>query len=53
MLQMARPTIEELWKAYKTALSGLTDSGVFIMDMQGAPSPTLKKYSGPALLRGL
>ena len=47
MLQMARPTIEELWKAYKTALSGLTDSGVFIMDMQGAPSPTLKNVPAP------
>ena len=32
---------------YKTALSGLTDSGVFIMDMQGAPSPTLKNVPAP------
>lgn len=47
MLQMARPTIEELWKAYKTALSGLTGSSVFIMDMQGAPSPTLKNVPAP------
>lgn len=47
MLQMARPTIEELWKAYKTALSGLTESGVLIMDMQGAPSPTLKNVPAP------
>ena len=47
MIQMARPTIEELWKAYKTALSGLTGSGVFIMDMQGAPSPMLKNVPAP------
>lgn len=47
MLQMARPTIEELWKAYKTALSGITDSGVFVMDMQGAPSPMLQNVPAP------
>lgn len=47
MVQMARPTIEELWKAYKTALSGLTGSGVFIMDMQGAPSPVLQNVPAP------
>lgn len=47
ILQMACPTIEELWKAYKTALSGLTGSNVFIMDMQGAPSPTLKNVPAP------
>ena len=47
MIQMARPTIEELWKAYKTALSGLTGSGVFMMDMQGAPSPMLKNVPAP------
>ena len=47
MIQMARPTIEELWKAYKTALSGLTGSGVFMMDMQGAPNPMLKNVPAP------
>lgn len=47
MLQMARPTLEELWKAYKTALSGLTDSGVYIVDMKGAPSPMLKNVPAP------
>lgn len=47
MLQMARPTIEELWKAYKTALSGITDSGVYMVDMKGAPSPTLKNVPAP------
>lgn len=47
MLQMARPTIEELWKAYKTALSGITDSGAYIVDMKGAPSPMLKNVPAP------
>lgn len=47
MLQMARPTLEELWKAYKTALSGLTDSGAYIVDMKGAPSPMLKNVPAP------
>lgn len=47
MLQMARPTLEELWKAYKTALSGITDSGVYIVDMKGAPSPMLKNVPAP------
>lgn len=47
IVQMARPTIEELWKAYKTALSGLTGSSVFIMDMQGAPSPMLQNVPAP------
>lgn len=47
MLQMARPTLEELWKAYKTALSGLTESGVYIVDMKGAPSPILKNVPAP------
>lgn len=47
MLQMARPTLEELWKAYKTALSGITDAGVYIVDMKGAPSPMLKNVPAP------
>lgn len=47
MLQMARPTLEELWKAYKTALSGITDSGAYIVDMKGAPSPMLKNVPAP------
>lgn len=47
MLQMTRPTLEELWKAYKTALSGLTDSGAYIVDMKGAPSPMLKNVPAP------
>lgn len=47
MVQMARPTIEELWKAYKTALSGLTGSSVFVMDMQGAPCPALQNVPAP------
>ncbi len=47
MIQMVKPTIEELWKAYKTALSGLTGSGVFVLDMQGAPSPILQNVPAP------
>lgn len=47
MLQMARPTLEELWKAYKTALSGITGSGAYIVDMKGAPSPMLKNVPAP------
>ena len=47
MLQMARPTLEELWKAYKTALSGITDSGAYIVDMKGAPNPMLKNVPAP------
>ena len=47
MVQMARPTIEELWKAYRQALSGLTGATAFVMDMQGAPSPMLKNVPAP------
>lgn len=47
MIQMVKPTIEELWKAYQTALSGLTGSGVFVMDMQGSPSPMLQNVPAP------
>lgn len=47
MIQMARPTIEELWKAYKQALSGLTGAGALVMDMQGPPCPVLKNVPAP------
>lgn len=47
MIQMARPTIEELWKAYKQAVSGLTGTAVCLVDMQGAPNPMLQNIPAP------
>lgn len=47
MIQMARPTIEELWKAQKLAWNGMTGAGAYVMDMKGAPNPMLQNVPSP------
>lgn len=44
---MVKPTIEELWKAYKIAISGMTGTNVVTVDMKGAPSPVLQNIPTP------
>lgn len=47
MIQMARPTIEELWKAQKLAWNGMTGAGAYVVDMKGAPNPMLQNVPSP------
>lgn len=44
---MVKPTIEELWKAYKIAISGMTGANVVTVDMKGTPSPVLQNIPAP------
>lgn len=47
MAQMARPTLEELWKAQKMAWGAMTGAGAYVVDMKGAPNPMLQNVPSP------